>query len=91
MGQRTTPEVIVIGPLAWLANPLAGSRIRSSLEMESTGLKRATERADRALVPHPQAIACPVGGRPLGMRCDCCRYLGEICGALPTPFDGSHR
>jgi hypothetical protein len=31
------------GPLAWLANPLAGSRIRSSLEMESTGFKRAAE------------------------------------------------
>jgi uncharacterized membrane protein len=42
-GVRTTLEFIVTGPLAWLANPLAGSRIRSSLEMESTGLKRAAE------------------------------------------------
>jgi uncharacterized protein YndB with AHSA1/START domain len=40
---RTTLEFIVTGPLAWLANRLAGSRIRSSLEMESTGLKRAAE------------------------------------------------
>lgn len=42
-GVRTTLEFIVTGPLAWLANPLAGSRIRSSLEMESTELKRAAE------------------------------------------------
>ncbi len=42
-GVRTTLEFIVTGPLAWLVNPLAGSRIRSSLEMESTGLKRAAE------------------------------------------------
>jgi len=44
-GVRTTLEFIVTGPLAWLANPLARSRIRSSLEMESTGLKRAAETA----------------------------------------------
>ena len=40
---RTTLEFIVTGLLAWLANPLAGSRIRSSLEMESTELKLAAE------------------------------------------------
>ena len=42
-GVRTTLEFIVTGLLAWLANPLARSRIRSSLEMESSGLKRAAE------------------------------------------------
>ena len=42
-GVRTTLEFLVTGPLAWLANLLAGSRIRSSLEMESAGLKRAAE------------------------------------------------
>jgi hypothetical protein len=41
----TTLEFIVTGPLARLAAAMAGSRIRSSLEMESRGLKRAAERA----------------------------------------------
>ena len=41
----TTLEFIVTGPLAPLAAAMAGSRIRSSLEMESSGLKRAAERA----------------------------------------------
>jgi hypothetical protein len=45
---RTTLEFIGTGPLAWLAAPIAGSRIRSYLGMESTGLKRAAERADRS-------------------------------------------
>ena len=40
---RTTLEFIVTGLLAWLANPLAGSRIRSSLELGRTELKRAAE------------------------------------------------
>ena len=40
---RTTLEFIVTGLFAWLTNPLAGSRIRSSLEMESTELKRAAD------------------------------------------------
>ncbi len=44
-GVATTLEFIVTGPLAWLAAPMAGARIRSYLEMESTGLKRAAERA----------------------------------------------
>jgi uncharacterized membrane protein len=43
-GVRTTPEFIVTGPLAWLAAPIAGSRIRSYLQMESVGLKRAAEK-----------------------------------------------
>ncbi|OIN79583.1 SRPBCC family protein [Mycobacterium malmoense] len=41
----TTLEFIATGPLAWLAAPLAGSRIRSFLAMESAGLKRAAEQA----------------------------------------------
>jgi len=41
----TTLEFHVTGPLAWLAAPLAGRRIRSYLAMESGGLKRAAERA----------------------------------------------
>jgi Polyketide cyclase / dehydrase and lipid transport len=40
---RTTPDFVVSGPLAWLAAPISGSRIRRYLEMESTGLKRAAE------------------------------------------------
>jgi uncharacterized membrane protein len=40
---RTTLEFIVTGPLAWLAVPTAGRRIRSYLGMESRGLKRAAE------------------------------------------------
>jgi hypothetical protein len=42
---RTTLEFITTGPLVWLAAPMAGSRIRSYLEMESMGLKRAAEQA----------------------------------------------
>jgi uncharacterized protein YndB with AHSA1/START domain len=41
----TTLEFIATGPLAWLAVAMAGSRIRSYLEMESMGLKRAAEKA----------------------------------------------
>ncbi|MGZ4562228.1 MAG: SRPBCC family protein [Mycobacterium sp.] len=41
----TTLEFNVRGPLAFLAAPLAGGRIRSYLAMESEGLKRAAERA----------------------------------------------
>ncbi|MFZ1174739.1 MAG: SRPBCC family protein [Mycobacterium sp.] len=44
-GVATTLEFIVSGPLAWLAALMAGARIRSYLEMESTGLKRAAEQA----------------------------------------------
>jgi hypothetical protein len=40
----TTLEFNVTGPLAWLAAPMAGRRIRSYLAMESRGLKRAAER-----------------------------------------------
>ncbi|MBO0879056.1 MAG: SRPBCC family protein [Mycobacterium sp.] len=41
---RATFEFIARGPLAWLGALIAGSRIRSYLGMESTGLKRAAER-----------------------------------------------
>jgi uncharacterized membrane protein len=40
---RTTLEFVVSGAMAWLAALLAGSRIRSYLDMEITGLKRAAE------------------------------------------------
>jgi len=40
---RTTLEFIVSGAMAWLAARIAGSRIRSYLDMEITGLKRAAE------------------------------------------------
>ncbi len=42
-GVRTTLEFIGTGPLAWPANLAGGSRIRSYLDMESAGLKRAAE------------------------------------------------
>ncbi len=41
----TTLEFVVTGPLAWLAALMAGARIRSYLQMESMGLKRAAEQA----------------------------------------------
>ena len=41
----TTLEFGMSGPLAWLAATVAGPRIRSYVEMESAGLKRAAERA----------------------------------------------
>jgi uncharacterized membrane protein len=40
---RTTLEFVVSGAMAWLAALFAGSRIRSYLDMEITGLKRAAE------------------------------------------------
>lgn len=40
---RTTLELIVRGALAWLGVLIGGSRIRSYLDMESAGLKRAAE------------------------------------------------
>jgi uncharacterized membrane protein len=40
---RTTLELLASGALAWLGALIAGSRIRSYLDMESTGLKRAAE------------------------------------------------
>jgi uncharacterized membrane protein len=40
---HTTLEFIVRGSLGWLGALIAGSRIRSYLDMESTGLKRAAE------------------------------------------------
>ena len=40
---RATFEFIARGALAWLGALIAGSRIRSYLDMESTGLKRAAE------------------------------------------------
>ncbi|BBX99074.1 hypothetical protein MLAC_43680 [Mycobacterium lacus] len=43
-GVRTTLEFVATGPLAWLVSLVAGSRIRSYVEMESAGLKRAAER-----------------------------------------------
>lgn len=42
-GVRTTLELIMTGPLAWLAGRTAGSRVRSYVDMESDGLKRAAE------------------------------------------------
>ncbi|KAA1250499.1 polyketide cyclase [Mycobacterium simiae] len=42
-GVRTTLELIMTGPLTWLANLTAGSRVRSYLDMESAGLKMAAE------------------------------------------------
>ncbi|ETW23210.1 hypothetical protein MGAST_15395 [Mycobacterium gastri 'Wayne'] len=42
-GVRTTFELITTGPLAWPAGLTAGSRVRSSVDMESNGLKRAAE------------------------------------------------
>ncbi|KZS66103.1 SRPBCC family protein [Mycobacterium pseudokansasii] len=42
-GVRTTLELIMAGPLAWLAGLTAGSRVRSYVDMESNGLKRAAE------------------------------------------------
>ena len=42
-GVRTTLEFIGTGPLAWLASLIAGSRIRSYVDIESAGLKRAAE------------------------------------------------
>lgn len=42
-GVRTTLELIMTGPLAWLASLTAGSRVRSYVHMESNGLKRAAE------------------------------------------------
>jgi hypothetical protein len=40
---RTTLEFFGRGALAWLGALIGGSRIRSYLDMESTGLKRAAE------------------------------------------------
>ncbi|MGH3958674.1 SRPBCC family protein [Mycobacterium sp.] len=40
---RTTLEFAATGPLGWLASVLAGSRVRSYVDMESAGLKRAAE------------------------------------------------
>ncbi|MGH3562462.1 MAG: SRPBCC family protein [Mycobacterium sp.] len=40
---RTTLEFAGSGPLGWLGFLVAGSRIRSYVDMESTGLKRAAE------------------------------------------------
>ncbi|GAB7144202.1 SRPBCC family protein [Mycobacterium riyadhense] len=42
-GVRTTLEFAASGPLAWLASLLMGSLIRSYVDMESAGLKRAAE------------------------------------------------
>ncbi|VBA60332.1 hypothetical protein LAUMK191_05462 [Mycobacterium attenuatum] len=42
-GVRTTLELSMAGPLAWLADLIAGSRVRSYVDMESNGLKRAAE------------------------------------------------
>lgn len=46
-GVQTTLELIMTGPLTWIANLTAGSRVRSYLEMESVGLKLAAESAER--------------------------------------------
>lgn len=40
---RTRLEFAAHGPLGWLASLLGGSRIRSYVDMESAGLKRAAE------------------------------------------------
>lgn len=40
---RTRLEFAASGPLAWLASLIGGSRIRSYVDMESAGLKRAAE------------------------------------------------
>lgn len=40
---RTTLEFVGSGPLAWLSFLIAGSLIRSYVDMESAGLKRAAE------------------------------------------------
>ncbi len=40
---RTTLEFEVTGPLAWLASLTAGSLVRTWVDMESAGLKRAAE------------------------------------------------
>lgn len=42
---QTTLEFVATGPLAWLGSMLAGSRVRSYVDMESAGLKRAAESA----------------------------------------------
>ena len=42
---RTTLEFSATGRLAWLASLIAGSRIRTWVDMESAGLKRAAETA----------------------------------------------
>lgn len=42
---RTTLEFVGSGPLALLGSLIAGFRIRSYLDMESAGLKRAAETA----------------------------------------------
>ncbi len=43
---RTTLEFTATGPLAWVAQLVAASRIRTWLDMESAGLKRAAERPE---------------------------------------------
>ncbi|ORV07004.1 SRPBCC family protein [Mycobacterium celatum] len=40
---RTRLEFVATGPLAWLASLLGGSRVRTYVDMESAGLKRAAE------------------------------------------------
>ncbi len=43
---RTTLEFVATGPLAWVVPVVAGSRIRTWVDMESAGLKRAAEQPD---------------------------------------------
>ncbi|MCV7258874.1 SRPBCC family protein [Mycobacterium shimoidei] len=40
---RTRLEFAASGPMAWLARLIGGSRVRSYVDMESAGLKRAAE------------------------------------------------
>lgn len=42
-GVRTRLEFAASGPLGWLAGLIGGSRVRSYVDMESAGLKRAAE------------------------------------------------
>ena len=72
----TTLEFIVTGPLAWLAAPMAGSRIRSYLGMVERG-PEAGRRAGLALVVTRPTV--PRTARPrLEIPGDHCRDLQKF-------------